>query len=163
MISHLKEIFESLHKYQVKYLLCGGVAVNLYGVPRMTADVDVLLEWSEDNLSKFEKAIAEHGYKSNLLFTIKTLLTSEIRSQYIKEKNLIAYGYTSETFRSLSLDVLIDVPVEFSECWDRKEVKYIKNTPVYILGLDDLILLKQYANREQDKADIANLKKFYRQ
>ncbi|MCW5908267.1 MAG: nucleotidyl transferase AbiEii/AbiGii toxin family protein [Chitinophagales bacterium] len=162
MISHLKEIFKSLHKHQVKYLLCGGVAVNLYGIPRMTADIDVLLEWSEGNLAKFEEAIAEHGYKSTLFFAIKTLLTGNIRSQYIKEKNLIAYSYTSETFRSLSLDVLIDVPVEFSECWSRKEVKHIKDIPVYILGLDDLILLKQYANREQDKADIANLKKFYR-
>lgn len=159
---HLKEIFSSLHKHEVKYLLCGGIAVNLYGIPRMTADIDVLLEWEETNLAKFEKAIAEHGYKRNLFFDLKTLLLKELRLKYITEKNLIVYGYSSGTLEALSLDVLIDVPVNFDDCWNRKETKYLKETPVYVLQVDDLIAMKQYANREQDRIDIENLKRFYK-
>lgn len=158
----LKEIFQSLHQHEVKYLLCGGIAVNLYGIPRMTADIDVLIEWKEDNLKKFEEAIAEHGYKQNLFFELKTLLQEELRLKYVKEKNLIAYGYSSNTLQALSLDVLIDVPVNFEECWNRKEIKYFKETPVNVLHVDDLIVLKEYANREQDQSDIANLKRFYK-
>ncbi len=159
---YLQEIFSSLHKHEVKYLLCGGIAVNLYGIPRMTADIDVLLEWEENNLTCFEKAIAEHGYKHSLFFELKTLVSKELRLKYIREKNLIAYSYSSGTLQALSLDVLIDVPVNFDECWSRKEVKHIKETPVYVLQVDDLIVLKEYANREQDRADIANLKRFYK-
>lgn len=162
MLIHLQEIFASLDKFNVKYLLCGGIAVNLYGIPRMTADIDVVLDWNESNLESFENAIAEHGYKNNLFIALKTLLNPETRSKYVKEKNLIAYGYSSNTFKSLSLDVLVDVPVSFSECWERREIKYIKDTPISLLHMDDLIALKEYANREQDKADIANLRKFYR-
>ena len=159
---HLKEIFDSLLKHEVKYLLCGGIAVNLYGIPRMTADIDLLIEWEESNLAKFEKAIGEHGYKRNLFFELKTLLSQELRLKYIKEKNLIAYGYSSGTLQALSLDVLVDVPINFEECWNRKEVKQLKDIPVYVLHVDDLITLKEYANREQDRADIANLKRFYK-
>lgn len=159
---HLKEIFKSLHKHEVKYLLCGGVAVNLYGIPRMTADIDVLLEWTEDNLERFEKAVAEHGYKKNLFFALKTLLQNEIRLKYIKEKNLIAFSYSSDLLQALSLDVLVDVPIDFTDCWSRKETKHLKETPVYLLSVDDLIQLKEYANREQDRSDIVNLKRFYK-
>ena len=128
----------------------------------MTADIDVLLEWEENNLSRFEKAVGEHGYKHNLFFELKTLLSKELRLKYIREKNLIAYGYSSDTLQALTLDVLIDVPLNFEECWNRKEIKHLKKTPVYILQVDDLILMKEYANREQDRADIANLKRFYK-
>lgn len=159
---HLKEIFNSLHQREVKYLLCGGMAVNLYGIPRMTADIDVLIEWEEKNLERFEKAIAEHGYKKNLFFDVKTLLQKEIRLKYIREKNLIAFGYSSDSMQALSLDVLIDVPVDFTECWNRKEIKYMQDIPVYLPSVDDLIQLKEYANREQDRVDIANLKRFYK-
>lgn len=158
----LKHIFESLHQQNVKYLLCGGVAVNLYGIPRMTADIDLLLMWEQENLTRFGEAIAKHGYKHSLFFDIKSLLQEEIRLRYIKEKNLIAYSYSSDTLQALSLDVLIDVPLNFEECWDRKAVKFFKDTPVYLLHINDLISLKEYANREQDRADIANLKKFIR-
>lgn len=162
MVSHLKGIFSSLHQHKVNYLLCGGIAVNLYGIPRMTADIDVLIDWEEANLENFEAAIHEHGYKSNLFFGLKSLLSQEVRTKYRNERNLIAYSYSSDLFQSLSLDILVESPILFSDCWARKETKYLGDIPITLLHLDDLILLKEYANREQDRADITNLKKFYR-
>lgn len=35
---YCKKIFSGLNKCKVKYLIAGGVAVNLYGIPRMTYD-----------------------------------------------------------------------------------------------------------------------------
>jgi hypothetical protein len=161
-MTHLKQIFDSLQKHEVKYLVCGGMAVNLYGIPRMTADIDLLIGWDEQNMNNFEEAIAEHGYKSNLFFKLKTLLSKEVRLNYVKEKNLIAYGYSSDSMRALALDVLVDVPVDFDQCWVRKEIKYLGSTSVYLLNAGDLIIMKEYSNREQDKLDIINLKKFLR-
>ena len=51
--------------------------------------------------------------------------------------------------------------IEFDACWDRKETKYVQGVSVYILNVDDLIAMKEYANREQDKIDIISLKKYY--
>ena len=36
-----EEILIALQKHRVRYLILGGAAVNLHGVPRMTADLDM--------------------------------------------------------------------------------------------------------------------------
>ena len=38
------DLFRSLEQHRVRYLLVGGLAVNLYGVPRMTMDVVLALD-----------------------------------------------------------------------------------------------------------------------
>ena len=38
-----QEIFEALNKAKVNYLVCGGAAVILFGLPRFTADLDLIV------------------------------------------------------------------------------------------------------------------------
>ena len=52
-----KLLFEKLEEYKVRYVVCGGLAVNLHGIPRMTADVDIILDLTVENLSQFEKCL----------------------------------------------------------------------------------------------------------
>ncbi len=33
------KLFKLLDAREVRYLLCDGLAVNIYGIPRMTADI----------------------------------------------------------------------------------------------------------------------------
>ena len=42
MLNRLKEIFGSFQNHDVKYLVIGGIAAVLYGVPRATFDLDIL-------------------------------------------------------------------------------------------------------------------------
>lgn len=158
----LIEIFASLHRHDVKYLLCGGLAVNLYGIPRMTADIDLLIQWSEDNVLRFETALAEHKYKNNLFFQLKTIIPAEVRLRYYEDKHLVAYSYSSDLFQAISLDVLTRTNVDFDTCWERKEIKSLRNVPIYLLNVEDLIAMKEFAGREQDKSDIINLRKYYK-
>jgi hypothetical protein len=39
-----KNLFSSLNKESVKYMVAGGIAVNLYGIERATADIDIILK-----------------------------------------------------------------------------------------------------------------------
>jgi hypothetical protein len=50
-------LFRGLHGAQVRYLIVGAVAVNLHGVPRMTADLDLMVELTDRNL-RFASAYA---------------------------------------------------------------------------------------------------------
>jgi hypothetical protein len=52
-------LFEALWKGKIRSLVCGGLAVNIYGVPRMTADIDLLLDFEPENLSRFEQILKE--------------------------------------------------------------------------------------------------------
>ncbi|MEM0358458.1 MAG: hypothetical protein QXG22_00380 [Candidatus Hadarchaeales archaeon] len=46
-------VLGELNRRKVRYLIAGGIAVNLYGVPRATADLDLLLQPGARNLEKF--------------------------------------------------------------------------------------------------------------
>jgi hypothetical protein len=46
------DLFRALNDHQVRYLLVGGLAMNLHGVPRMTMDVDLILAMDEANLER---------------------------------------------------------------------------------------------------------------
>jgi len=55
------DFFRELEASKVRYLLVGGLAMNLHGVPRMTMDVDIILAMDEPNLQAFLKAANHLG------------------------------------------------------------------------------------------------------
>jgi hypothetical protein len=48
--AELKRIINSLNENNVEYAVCGGWAMAIYGVPRATVDIDLLI--SEESLEK---------------------------------------------------------------------------------------------------------------
>lgn len=57
-IDDLVEVCKKLNEKGVKYILIGGFAVSYYGFPRATVDIDLLVEPSEDNISKIKTALS---------------------------------------------------------------------------------------------------------
>jgi predicted nucleotidyltransferase len=153
------KIFKSLQKHQVSYLLCGGVAVNIYGVARMTADIDVLLDFERKNLERFSDATAEIGYQPLIPVSIIELSDASKRNALIKDKNLIAFSLINTMSPYMNIDVVTDVPLNFDDMWERRETRMMGGYDLQIVSVDDLILLKEYAGRVQDKKDIELLKK----
>jgi len=153
------KLFNALNHFQVKYLICGGLAVNIYGIPRMTADIDILLDFEENNISAFENAIKLLSYKNTIPISLKSFVSKEERKIAIAEKNLIAYSYYSSQMGFINLDVLIDVPIEFKELWETKTTKKNINTLLHLVSVENLIKLKEYSNRLQDQNDILLLSK----
>jgi len=45
-----KEIFKEFELRGVRYLVVGGMAVNLYGYIRLTMDLDIMVELPDKNL-----------------------------------------------------------------------------------------------------------------
>jgi hypothetical protein len=138
----------------VRYLLCGGLAVNIYGVPRMTADIDLILDFDEDNLKQFEICVVNALYQSQLPISLSLLSNKQERIRLIKDKNLIAFSYFNTKANVMSMDILIDVPIVFEELWERKSTRQNDGSPIHIVHIDDLIKLKEYSNRKQDLEDI---------
>ncbi len=58
-----EDVFRALNRHGVRYLVVGGVAVNLLGVPRMTKDLDLMLDLSSENLKLFLSALNDLGYR----------------------------------------------------------------------------------------------------
>ncbi len=154
------KLFKTLNQHKVKYLICGGMAVNIYGVPRMTADIDILLDFEEENVTHFENAIKILLYQNSIPVSIKNFLNKEERKKAITEKNLIAYSYYNSQSGFMMLDVLLDTPIEFQELWKRRSERNVQDEQVTFVSIEDLIELKKYSNRIQDQADVLLLSKF---
>ena len=45
-----EQLFKGLHTHRIRYLVVGAVAVNLHGIPRMTADLDVMVDLEKENV-----------------------------------------------------------------------------------------------------------------
>jgi len=61
--------------------MCGGLAVNIYGIPRMTADIDLIVEFEKENIIRFENALKIISYTSNLPISISQMVDAEIRNK----------------------------------------------------------------------------------
>ena len=155
----IKKIFDILNRYNVKYLVCGGLAVNIYGIPRMTADIDLLLDFEETNILNFEKATKYLLFQSVIPLSINTFVKKEDRLKAIKDKNLIAYSYFNSQAGFMNLDVLLDTPIEFDILWKNKTDRLLGETVIHLVRIEDLIELKKYANRIQDQNDVLLLSK----
>ena len=66
MLNKLKDVFASFQRHDVKYLVIGGIASILHGVPRATFDLDILILANQDNADRLLKALLEAGLGTHL-------------------------------------------------------------------------------------------------
>ena len=78
MLNRLKDVFASLQKHEAKYVVIGGIAAVLYGVPRATFDLDILIEASPENAKRLLSAFLEANLGTASLILPEELLKNEI-------------------------------------------------------------------------------------
>ena len=148
------QLFQALFLNNIHYLICGGLAVNIYGIPRMTADIDLLLNLTPNNITQFENTMNKLNYKPLIPLSLQTLQDEKTRTYYIKERNLIGYSYFNSQKNFVNIDILLDLPISFQSMWENKEIRTIDNYQIYLISIQHLIELKNYSNRIQDQKDI---------
>lgn len=152
-------IFRELNKKKIKYIVAGGIAVNLYGIPRATYDIDLLLKMEDNNLQKFLGLLKKWGFKPKVPVEMMEFAVKERREGWIKEKNMKAFNLYNDKWAISEIDILIDTPVDYNQAL--KSVVYKKSDDVIIptISIDDLIKMKSESKRAQDLSDIEHLKK----
>lgn len=139
MLDRLQSVFASFQKNRVKYLVIGGIAAVLYGVPRATFDLDVLIEATSENADRLLKAMIDAGLGTASLTTVEDVLANEI---------------TIFTDR-VRLDVQTSTPgINFNEAWSRRVTMTYKGQLLEVVSLTDLIASKRAAGREVDLEDV---------
>jgi hypothetical protein len=151
------DFFKCLTRHRVRYLLVGGLAMNLHGGPRMTLDVDIVLVLDEGNLKSFLVAAKEMGLTPTLPVQLADLLDSERRSHWIREKNMVAFPLAPKDPSGPTIDVLIDPPIDIEGAMYRAEYRTVGDVVVPIASIEDMIRLKEQTGRIQDQADVEHL------
>ncbi len=151
--------FEKLYHNNVKYLLIGGYAVNIYGVNRATCDIDILVDLSPENIDNLLNVLKSIDMIPQLPVNIEDIKSEKIRNQWTKEKNLIAFSFYKKNEPYHAVDVFLKQLANFEELFhNRKIIKY-NDVEIYVISKEDLIKLKSISGRKKDNLDIEELKK----
>ena len=152
-----EEILKAFHKEKVKYILVGGVAANLLGIMRSTADLDILVEMSDNNLKKIVNILKKRGYQIKQPVDPIGIADKKTREDWIQNKYLRALNfYKKDSFEEV--DIIIDSPVTFEKA--KKSTSIIKagDIALPVISIDNLIKMKEKTGRETDKFDVKELK-----
>jgi len=154
-VNPYRDIFEALNRANIRYLVVGGVAVNLHGHRRFTADIDILLALDEENLAKMTTLMHAMGYIERLPVQLQALSDPEKIQQFLDEKGMTAYTFLSDNRERVDIDVLAAKSLAFEKYEKRKVVLDIdEGIHVPVVSIDDLLALKREANRSKDIEDV---------
>jgi len=145
------DLLRLLLKHNVRYLIVGGGAVILYGRVRLTGDVDVFYDFSEDNVRCLFEALQE--------FWDGPIPGINDPSEFETPGLVVQFGVPP-----YRIDLINSIDgVSFSEAWKRKMAVMVEKADpgmrVYFIGLEDLIKNKESAGRPKDLDDLDFLRR----
>ncbi|MEW6212851.1 MAG: nucleotidyl transferase AbiEii/AbiGii toxin family protein [Acidobacteriota bacterium] len=139
-------LIAALDERRIEYALCGGIAMAVYGVPRATVDIDLLI--AEDSLEAVCAAAEELGY---------TLKATPMRFAGGKIEIRRVSKLDAESGEVLTLDLLL-VTTAIKDVWEgRREIEWERGK-LRVVSREGLIELKSLRNSGQDKDDIMRLR-----
>ena len=144
-VSRFERLLVALAQAGIDYAVAGGLAVILNGYPRVTVDVDILVEDSAENLRKLLGCLSGWGEGWARELKIEDFAPQEGSIRVMEEFDLDIFTRMS----GKSLDYF------------RPRLRHLETAGVRIpyLAPQDLILLKEGSWREKDQLDVAALRR----
>lgn len=152
MIS-IESILKKLEEHKVNYAVIGGVAVVLYGYVRFTKDIDLLIDFSTENVKRFADVLNALNFKAGAPVDIMELADPNKRKYWMEEKNARVITFYNPDIPFLQIDVLITRNLGDLKKTRRK----IGDFEVSVVDYDDLLKMKKETARPTDLIDIEKL------
>ena len=144
MLNKLKEAFASLESHDVHYLIIGGIAAILYGVPRATFDLDVLIDPTLENARRLLDAFLEADLGTAALTTPEDIVANEIT---------VFKDFVRIDGQTWTPGIL------FADVWPRRLTLQTQGQSFYVVSREDLIASKKAAGRNVDLEDVKILER----
>lgn len=154
-----EDVLRALDAASVSFVVVGGVAVILHGVPRTTADLDVVIDLEDSNVRRFIEAMTGLGFVPRAPVPATALASADLRRTWIADKHLVAFSFHRPGRPLDEVDVLMDPPLPFAEIKAGAEIVEAEGLRLPIAGIPHLIRLKELAGRAQDVADVDALRR----
>lgn len=127
----LKLVCNALDQAAIPYMLTGSFAANFYAVPRMTRDIDIVIEIRPANLTQFIE-----------LFQNEFLISETAIREAMKYQGMFNLIHKQSIIK-VDLIIRKNLDYRFVEFQRRKRVVY-SGIPVWIVSLEDLVISKLY-------------------
>ena len=144
LFDELRTLVRALDAAGVEYALVGGLAVAVWGAPRATKDIDLLIQ--PDTLPRAMAAARECG------FTLEALPFEFKDGTQLQRVNKV-----DATGQLLTVDFML-VDRNLDPAWAGRSRLPFAGGDIVVVGREALMAMKALAGRPQDIADIQNLK-----
>jgi len=136
------KLCEKLNEKGVDYLLIGGVAVMLHGLPRFTEDVDIMVDPGTENVARLKEALRE-------LFEDEAV--EEISATDLLQYAVLRYG----TPKGFPIDLMSRVGevATFADMVKHRQWITVEGVRVPLCDARGLLRLKEGTLREKDRID----------
>jgi hypothetical protein len=155
---HRDEILALLQRHRVEFLMVGGQAATAYGAQRPTADLDIVIRWSPENLDRMGQVLVEADAGARVEGMADAFKLPHRDGQFLA-------GMELSTWRSPlgDVDVLRGLPsphgeIRYDDLLDRAENLRIDDYAVMVASLNDVIVSKETTNRPSDIAALPELR-----
>ena len=142
--SRFEKLLVSIARNEVEFAVVGGLAVILNGYPRLTTDVDILVEDSPANLRRLLDCLRSWGEGWARELSVEDFAAQEGSIRVMEDFDLDIF--TRMRGRSLA------------DFRPRLQHLHVAHVDVPYLAPEDLIWLKQDSWREKDRLDVAALR-----
>lgn len=139
MLNRLQDVFASLNRHDVRYVVIGGIAAVLHGVPRATFDLDLLIDASLDNAQRLIAALLDARLGTAALASPAEIMANEIT--VFKDR--------------VRIDVQTATPgLTFADAWARRVSMTYQGQSFFVVSKTDLLASKRAAGRPVDLDDV---------
>lgn len=153
------DLFRELDNSRVRYLLVGGLAMSLHGVPRTTMDVDIVITMDDKNVDAFISAASRLELTPVMPILLADLKIKDKRESWIRDKNMIVFALRNPDPSTPTIDILIAPKIDLDAALERAKRIDVEGITVQLASIEDMIELKRAAGRLQDTSDIEMLEK----
>jgi hypothetical protein len=144
----LKEVARRLEKAAICYMITGSIAANFYTVPRLTRDIDIVVELSQRDLDRFIPLFEKDYYMEPQ--TVRNAVETKGMFNLIHDEFIIKIDFV----------VRKDTPYRRREFARRQKVT-VDGQDLFIVAPEDLILSKlewcKESKSEVQLNDVRNL------
>jgi hypothetical protein len=148
---------KALNQAQVRYVVVGGFAAVMHGTNRFTADIDIALDLESQNVKRAVETIMNLGWQARIPVDPYQFADPDKRKSWAEEKGLRVFSFFDPNNRTFAVDFFVQDPLPFNDLFKNSVLLSIQGQEARICSVDDLIAMKQIANRPQDQLDIQAL------
>ena len=145
----LKHLLESLNRYNVKYLLVGGMAAVVHGHIRTTQDMDLWVKNDPENTKALVSALAENEVPGSDLLLGMSLIFGRTSVRFGLSGFELDLGHSLKAFAE----------ADFDACYKRALEADFDGIPFSVIRLRDLITEKAATAQPKDLADLEELQR----
>jgi hypothetical protein len=146
LYQELRSLIIHLNRREIPYALCGGLSLAVYGIPRATLDIDLLIP--EESLASIRRLVSELGFQIEAGWM--NLAGGDIKMFRVTKID-------SEDDDRLPLDLILVTP-RVEKAWATREKTRWEGEDLWVVSQEGLVAMKSVRGSGQDQDDLKKLK-----